>query len=91
MEVSGGVVCETAKVTDSDGTGKALVGIEKYVAAFKFSLEGSKIKRSQGCKLEGASNELFKVGVSRGGIKWGRREGYRLSLPLLSPLRPGWW
>ena len=63
MEVSGGVVCETAKVTDSNGTGKALVGIEKYVATFKFSLEGSKIKRSQGCKLEGASNELFKVGV----------------------------
>ena len=91
MEVSGGVVCETAKVTDSDGTGKALVGIKIFVVTFKFFLEGWIVKRSQGCKLEGTSNELFKVGVSRGEIKWGGREGYRLSLPLLSPIRPGWW
>ena len=69
MEVSGGVVCETAKVTDSDGTGKALVGMKKYVVTSKFFLEGSIVKCSQGCKLEGTSNELFKVGVSRGGIK----------------------
>ena len=70
MEVSGGVVCETAKVTDSDGTGYALVGMKKSAVASKFLFKGVTLERTNRRKLEGTSYELCKVGVSKGGIRW---------------------